>query len=114
MRWSYADIFRSKSSSNAIRLKVNWISIKVTHRPLLGAFLIPPALPVVVEHRSMTFKCSSIFSDNASLLIYIIAITFHITSSKKQSEERAALFADRVHVIVISKIIILEQCQERF
>ena len=32
---------------------------------------------------------------------YLMTITPHITGSKKQSEGRAALFAVRVHVIVI-------------
>jgi len=33
--------------------------------------------------------------------LIFLSLTPHITDSKKQSEERAALFAVRVHVIVM-------------
>jgi|GEM_PF-6093648 len=51
------------------------------------------------EHELVSRRCHS--HNQTPFCVMLVANASHHTCSKKQSEERAALFAVRVHVIVM-------------
>ena len=61
---------------------------------------MPPSPPKPWSISPLAPSCSENYILCEQLLICFCCLTFRITGSKKQSEERAALFAVRVHAIV--------------
>jgi|AVFP01.1.fsa_nt_gi hypothetical protein len=72
-------------------------------------------LYVAVEKRSQRDSQLSFapLTDETKTDAWDFSPTLHITGSKKQSEERAALFAVRVHVIVSRYVVLYNSKSHR-